>query len=106
MIKDFYTTLISYSRQVWTDDVSATTEQSSFYGHIQQANPDFVNAIGLDWGTVFIIFCDIATAVKIGDQLTVATGDYSGTYHITDRQVNSIGVNPHTQLIVTKIKTP
>lgn len=104
-IERFYTTTITNTRMTWSGDSSAETSVGSFSGHIQQAQPEMAQVIGEAWGRVFLVWCDEATDVEAGDTLTIATGDYAGTYSVRNVQVNSTGGNKHLELTVIKDET-
>lgn len=102
MIEDFYTTTISYSRMTWSGDSSALVSQGSFLGHIQQAGADYVEHIGEALGKVYLIWCDESETVTEGDTITIASGDYAGTYNVKAIQTNAIGNNKHLELALIK----
>jgi urease beta subunit len=101
-ISRFYTTTFAVTRMSWANESSAEISAGSFYGHIQQANPEFASQIAEAWGKTFVVWCDKATDVEPGDTLTIASGDYAGTYSVKNKQVNATGSNEHLELTVIK----
>lgn len=97
-IERFFTTSISVERMEWSGESSAEISAGSFSGHIQQAQPQFAEQIGEAWGKTFIIWCSKTTDVEPGDTLTIATGDYAGTYSVKNSQVQAVGRNQHLEL--------
>ena len=103
-IDRFYTTSIAVKRMTWSNESSAQVSQGSISGHFQQARPEFVEQIGEVLGRVFIVWCDRAADVEIGDSLTIASGDYAGTYSVKNAELNSFGRqnNQHKELILIR----
>ena len=86
----------------WSGESSAEISVGSFAGHIQQAQPQFAEHIGEAWGKTFIVWCAKNTDVQTGDTLTIASGDYAGTYSVKNAQINAVGANQHLELTVIK----
>jgi hypothetical protein len=86
----------------WTNESSAEISAGSFSGHIQQARPEFAEQIAEAWGKTFIVWCAKGTDVLPGDSLTIASGDYAGTYNVKNSQTNAVGSNQHLELTVIK----
>jgi hypothetical protein len=105
MIEKFYTTTIAVTRMTWVGDSSSEISRASFSGHIQQARPEYAEHVGEAWGLVFLVWCDEATDVQEGDTLTIATGDYAGTYNVRNKMTNAIGNNKHLELVCIKDKS-
>lgn len=105
-IERFFTTTFSVTRMEWSGESSALASQASFYGHIQQARPEFVEQIGERHGVVFLVWCATDTDVETGDTLTIASGDYAGTYSVKNISTNATGDrNQHLELVVIKATT-
>ena len=102
MIERFYTTTFSSKRMVWDNDSAVDTTLSSFVGHIQQATPEYSQDVALAFGKTFLVWCAVGTDVESGDTLTVATGNYAGTYNVKMKMLNAIGANQHLELTVIK----
>ena len=90
-IDRFFTILVAVTRMHWHDESSSETTVGSIYGHVQQAQPDYVEQLGEVWGRVFILWCDKAEDLLAGDTLTISSGDYSGTYSVKSIQLNATG---------------
>ena len=101
-IERFYTTTIVNTRMDWSNESSAEVSVGSFLGHIQQATPDMIEHIAEAWGKVFMVWCAKGTDVETGDTLTIASGDYAGTYSVKNIQINAVGDNEHLELTVIK----
>lgn len=101
-ITRFYTTTITNTRMSWSGDSSAEASVGSFSGHVQQASPEMAAHVKHAYGQVHQIWCDEATDVEAGDTLTIASGDYAGTYNVKHVQMNAVGNNQHLELIVIK----
>lgn len=101
-IERFYTTTIAVTRMSWSGESSAEVSAGSFTGHIQQSRPEFAEQIGEAWGKTFIVWCPKTTDVEAGDTLTIASGDYAGTYSVKNSKVNAVGGNQHLELTVIK----
>lgn len=86
----------------WMDDSSSLVSVGSFSGHTQQANAEMAELIGETFGSVFTVWCDEATDVEAGDTLSVASGDYAGSYTVKNKKVNSVGNNKHIALTVIR----
>lgn len=86
----------------WANESSAEVSGDDFLGHIQQAGPEFTQHIAEAWGKTFLVWCPKTTDVEPGDTLTIASGDYAGTYNVKNKQVNATGVNQHLELTVIK----
>lgn len=102
MISKFFTTPITTKRMVWTGGSSEDTALGSFNGHVQQSSPEFAQQLGEAFGKTFSVWCAKGTDVKEGDTLTIASGDYAGTYSVRNVQKNATGVNEHLELVVIK----
>lgn len=101
-IERFYTTTFALTRMEWDNESSAEIAAGNFKGHIQQATPEFSENIGESWGKTFLVWCPKATDVEPGDTLTIASGDYAGTYSVKNVQVNATGGNQHKELTVIR----
>lgn len=101
-IERFFTTIIAVTRMNWSNESSAEISAGSFSGQIQQANPQLAQQIGEAWGKTFSIWCAKDTNVETGDTLTVASGDFAGTYSVKNMQLNAVGANQHLELTVIK----
>lgn len=86
----------------WSGDSSAEVSGTGFSGHIQQARPEHAEAIGEAWAQTFLVWCPVNTDVQAGDTLTIASGNYTGTYSVKNKQTNSTGANKHLELTVIK----
>lgn len=86
----------------WSNESSVEAAVGSFSGHVQQAQPEFVEQIGEAWGKVFLVWCPVDTDVNTGDTLTISSGDYAGTYSVKNKQLNATGNNQHLELTVIK----
>lgn len=102
MISRFFTNTFTVERMEWSNESSAEISADSFIGHIQQAGPEFAEHIAQAWGKTFLVWCDKSTDVQPGDTLTIASGDYAGTYNVKNKQVNATGGNQHLELTVIK----
>jgi hypothetical protein len=101
-IERFYTTTITNTRMNWSNESSAEIAVGSFSAHIQQPSPEFAQHIAEAWGQTFIIWCAKDTDVEAGDTLTIASGDYAGTYSIKNIQTNAVGSNQHLEITAIK----
>ena len=86
----------------WSGDSPALVSVGSFTGHVQQATPEAVEFLGEALGTVFTIWCAKGTDVQKGDTITIASGDYSGTYSVKAIQKNATGSNEHLEITIIK----
>ena len=102
MISKFFTTTIANSRMTWVLNASSEVAVGSFSGHVQQASPAFAEQLGQAWGKTFSVWCAKGTDVAEGDTLTIASGDYSGTYSVKNVQKNATGANEHLELVAIK----
>jgi len=66
----------------------------------QQATPQLAETLNETWSKVFSIWCALGTDVQEGDELTIATGNYAGTYQVQQIQKNATGENAHLELVV------
>lgn len=101
-IQNFFTTTIAITRMEWNNESSAEASVGSIKGHVQQATPEYVEQIGEAHGKVFLIWCAVDTDIETGDTLTIASGNYAGTYSVKNIQMNATGFNQHLE--VTAIK--
>lgn len=102
-IEQHYTTSVSGQRQVWSANKSTLTPTATFDAHVQQSQPDFAQQLGENWGQVFKMWCALGTDVKSGDTVTVATGEYAGTYNVRNVQTFAFGDgDDHLELICIK----
>jgi hypothetical protein len=101
-IERFYNTTFAVTRMTWANESSAEASAGSFSGHIQQARPEFAQQIQTAWGKTFVVWCDKGTDVLPGDTLTIASGDYAGTYSVKNSQINAVGGNQHLELTAIK----
>jgi hypothetical protein len=101
MIQDFFTTEFAVKRMTWlTDDednkYSSDTLIGTFLGHIQQANINLVQSLGLTFTKTYSVWCPVDTNVREGDKLETETE----TYSVRAVQKNNIGCNKHLELII------
>lgn len=101
-IERFYTTTITVKRMSWSNESSVEVSVGSIKGHIQQAGPEFAGFVGEAWGKVYLIWCSKSEDIEPGDTLTVASGDYAGTYSVKNIQSNTTGSNEHLEITVIK----
>jgi hypothetical protein len=101
-ITRFFTTTFAVTRMNWTNESSAEISAGSFIGHIQQARPEFAAQIAEAWGQTFVVWCAKGTDVEPGDTLTIASGDYAGTYSVKNVQSNATGANQHLEVTVIR----
>lgn len=101
-ISKWYTETIAITRMNWGNDSSAEISAGSILGHIQQAGPDYNELVGDAWSQVFILWCSKSSGVQEGDTLTVASGDYAGTYSVRKKQLNATGNNQHSEFIIMR----
>lgn len=99
-IKRLFTETVSVERMVWTGNSSSRSAIGSFSGHIQQATPELAQSLGETWSKVFTIWSALGTDVAEGDKLTVASGNYAGTYTVQQIQKNAHGDNGHLEIVV------
>lgn len=108
MISRFFTKTFTNYRQSWTTDMSGFQSSSevfvgTFAGHLQQANPEIIENLGLNFGTTYTIWCDEDTDVKLGDRIT-CSGD---SYDVRLIQNNgNVGTNKHLELVIEKQDEP
>lgn len=101
-IDRFFTVSIVNTRMNWSNESSAEVSVGSFNAHVQQASPELAQHIAEAWGKTFSIWCAKGTDVEAGDTLTIASGDYAGTYSVKNVQVNATGSNEHLELTAIK----
>jgi hypothetical protein len=101
-IERFFTNTFVVSRMEWSNESSAEVSAGTFKGHIQQAQPEASEHVGEAWGKTFVIWCDESTDVQSGDSISVASGNYAGTYSVKQIQNNATGDNKHLELTVIK----
>ena len=101
-IYTFFTVSIANSRPTWVANKSTLVAVGTFMGHVQQASPEYTIQIGEACGLVFSVWCPKGTDVATGDKLTIATGDYAGTYSVRGVQKNATGENEHLELVTIK----
>lgn len=103
-IERFFTTTFTVTRMSWSNESSAEVSAGSFLGHIQQARPDYAESIGESWNQTFLLWCDEDTDIEDGDTVTVASGDYAGSYSVRNVQKNAVGSKLNQHLEVTIVK--
>ena len=101
-ISRLFTTAITVTRKQWTGNTATEVSAGGFSGHVQQASPEFAESIGQAWGKTFSIWCAKGTDVTEGDTLTIASGDYTGTYSVKNIQKNATGRNQHLEIVAIK----
>ncbi|RKZ11027.1 hypothetical protein DRQ25_00780 [Candidatus Fermentibacteria bacterium] len=101
-IERFFTTTFAVTRMSWSNESSAEVSAGSFIGHIQQARPEHAEFVGEAWGQTFLVWCAQDTDVQAGDTITIASGDYSGTYSVKNVQNNATGSNDHLEVTIIK----
>lgn len=101
-LADFFSVSIANTRPTWVANKSTHVPVGTFKAHVQQAQADFTQQIGEAWGLVYSMWCAKDTDVKAGDTLTIATGDYIGTYNVKGIQKNATGNQQHLELVVIK----
>jgi hypothetical protein len=104
MIDKFYKTSFEVKRQEWVTETinskqikkSSEVTVATFSGHIQQADPEFAQFLGLSTTKTFIVWCPVATDVDDGD--TLVTSD--SKYGVRGKKLNQNGKNKHLELVV------
>lgn len=98
MIERFYTTSFTTKRLSYNvNDVGTYSSHTTFDGHIQQARPELNEILKNQLVNVFIIWCDEATDVQVGDLVDDGTREYV----VKEIQRNTVGDNQHLELIVS-----
>ena len=105
-INDFFTILFVVTRPVWDTDkdgnsFSTPEEVSSFMGHIQQASPELIETLALNFSEANSIWCPLDTDVKAGDTLQSIKGAFS----VKAIQKFDNGSNKHMQIVALKNET-
>ena len=100
-IERFYTTTFTYKRMVWVNESSSEVVQGTFKGHIQQANAELVQSLGLCFTTAYTIWCSPDVVIQEQDKITDGTYTYS-VRGINNRDYNIGSMNPHLQLVVER----
>ncbi|HBT75033.1 TPA: hypothetical protein DEB29_03475 [Candidatus Wolfebacteria bacterium] len=101
-IDRFFTTTFAVTRMSWSNESAAEVSAGSVLGHIQQASPDFIEHIAEAWGKTFLGWVDEDANIQPGDTITIASGDYAGTYSVKNTQINATGLNQHKELTLIK----
>lgn len=101
-VERFFTTTLTATRMDWDNESSAEISNGTFKAHMQQATPEDAQLIATAWGKTFFAWCAKGTDVQPGDSLSIATGDYAGTYSVKNVQKNATGNNQHLQLTLIK----
>lgn len=101
-IERLYTTTCTNKRMDWDNESSVEVSVGTFKGHIQQAQPEEVQGIASTWGKTFYIWTYKDTDVLQGDTITIASGDYAGTYNVKATQLNATGNNQHLQIVAIR----
>jgi hypothetical protein len=101
MLSDFLTSAFQVYRASWDTDSegNAYSEEQfveEFYGHLQQANMQLTQAMGMSLLTTFSIWCSPDTNVLPGD--TIIYGDLK--YSVKAKQEFLTGDNQHFELLV------
>ena len=100
MIQDFYNTYFTIKRAEWTTDdkenpYSTEIEVDDFYGQLQQASPELVESLGMNFTEAYSIWCPLDTNVKAGDTLFSVQGNFS----VRAIQKYENGLNKHIQIV-------
>jgi hypothetical protein len=101
MIKNYFKTLFSVYRMVWTGNKSAMQLVGTFYGHLQQSQ---TLTEGLSRGSMtkpFRVWCPVDTDIQEGDNVL------EGTSYYNVRGVNQrdfAGRNKHLEVALQKIE--
>lgn len=103
MINARFTTTFSIERNGWVEEsgysYSALSTIGTFKGHLQQASPEMVQNLALNFSVAYICWCPPDTAVKLGDTLVVG----NDRYDVRLIQDNSfVGANKHLELALEK----
>lgn len=101
-IDRFYNTTFAVKRMEWSGESADEANIDSFVGHIQQAGAEYMQHIGEAWGKSFLVWCAKETDVQPGDTINIASGDFSGTYSVKNKQINFVGNNQHCELTLIK----
>lgn len=101
MISDFFTTAFSIKRPTWKtdDDGNEYLEKDaavSFSGHLQQAQAELAQNLGMSLTKTYSVWCAIDTDVKEGD--LIETEDQAFT--VRAKRDNLVGDNKHVELVV------
>lgn len=100
-IERFFKKTFTSKRMVWANESGSEQSQSSFKGHIQQANPELIESLGLSFTTTYTVWCPPDTDVQEQDKLS------DGQYNYSVRGINNRGyeigeMNPHLELVVER----
>jgi hypothetical protein len=99
MISRLFDTAVTSKRMAWTDDSGSEVAATSFNARFQQASAEQVQLVAEALGKVYAVWCAATVDVDKGDTLTVATGNFAGTYSVKAVQAYYDGANQHIELI-------
>jgi len=102
MINRLFTISVTNARMSWTNDSGSEVSVGSFYAHVQQGDKEAQEQLMEAKGTVYAFWCPSGTDVEVGDTLTVASGDYAGSYSVKAKKENLYGLNRHLNLLGVK----
>lgn len=99
-ISDFFDTEVTVNRSVWQTDgsgneYSAMASQGTEKAHIQQADPQLVEHLGLSFTKTFAVWVSSGADVQEGDELVHG----SWVYHVKAIQDYDTGNHPHKQVL-------
>ena len=98
MISNFYTTLFSVYRMVWSGESSSEIASTSFLGNLQQVNSSVTKNIGDSITVSHTIFCSSDANIKVGDRIT----DNNAFFTVKQIFKYDIGDNEHLELFVER----
>ena len=107
MIEKRFTETFTVFRQGWSTNlegfkVSTEQEIGTFNGHLQQADEELSQYLGLHITDAFTLWCPPDTNVKLGDKVKRG-GEHYGVRLIQDN--GFVGRNTHLEIALEKVFT-
>lgn len=99
-LRDKYKVSMAVTRLVTVGYKNEYETLGTVTGHMQPLDPAYSAPIEGNLSKSFTVWVAVNADIDIGDKLTIATGDYAGTYYMKEVKKYGIGKQKHKEIII------
>lgn len=107
MIEKWYNSTATVKRHIESGNTSEQSTIGTIDGHLQQARPELVESLNMDFSTAFTFWCAPDSDIKRADELIIEQGFPASPgdtekYSVRAIQENYTGRNKHLEVVIER----